>query len=194
MSGPKITDEARRKILEAVGIGVHPQVACVAAGMGECYYRDLRRRAQSRGDEVAREFLNAIKAAEAGGEIADVAAASRATAEFEEREINCPNCGGMYEVEYETLAAIVGKFESMQKAKGLAAEVALKKLERRHPQRWSQKVIHTVQEEHDRLLNVAQRVLAPEVFESLLEEYLAAGSGESEASGDQGGEAGGGVH
>jgi hypothetical protein len=80
------------------------------------------------------------------------------------------------------------------RAKSLAAEVAIKKLERRHPKRWSQKVVHTIAEEHDRLLDVAQRVLAPDVFELLLEEYLAGGESEGEAPSGPSGQAEGSTH
>lgn len=193
MPGPSITEEARRQILEAVREGVHPSVACVAAGMGQGYYRDLRYRAK-RGDANARDLLEQIQAAEGKSEVEAVLATARATKPMNDAPIVCPHCDCEYTADAEQFAALAMRYEGMQKAKSSAAEVALKKLERRHPSRWSQKVIHTVQEEHERLLNVCQRVLAPEVFESLLEEYLAEGSGEGEASVDQGGQAGGDVH
>jgi hypothetical protein len=193
MSGPKVTEDAKRQILEAVGIGVHPPVACVAAGMGQSYYSDLRYRARH-GDENAREFLEQINAAEARSEIAAVSATTRATEPVDDSPITCPTCGEEFSARPDQLAAMVARLTDVAKAKGMAGEVALKKLERRHPKRWSQKVIHTVQEEHDRLLDVAQRVLAPETFELLLEEYLSEGSGEGEAAGGQGRETSGDVH
>lgn len=193
MSGAPITAEQRQKILEAVAKGVHPQVACSAVGLNRSYYKLLRHRARN-GDASAERFVEDIEAAEAQGEICDVEATTRAVQPLDDKPIECPECGAEYRATPEQLAAEVARLTDVAKAKGLAAEVALKKLERRHPKRWSQKIVHTVQEEHDRLLNVCQRVLAPEVFELLLEEYLAEGSSEGEAGGDQGEQTGGGVH
>ena len=193
MSGRPITDEQKRQVLAAVSKGVHPQVACVAAGLSRSYYQQLRYRARH-GEQSAQEFAAQIETAEAQGEVGDVEATDRALEPIDGHELTCPQCESKYMADPEVFAALAGKFESWQKAKSLAADIALKKLERRHPKRWSQKVIHTVQEEHQRLLDVCERVLAPEVFESLLEEYLADGSGEDEAAGGQSGQAGGGVH
>lgn len=193
MSGPKVSDEQRKQVLDAVAIGVHPDVACTAAGLNNAYYRLLRSRAK-RGDAGAIEFYDAIQAASARAELADVEAVARATKPIENKPLQCPHCDAEYEVEPETLALWVAKLTDVAKAKGVAGELALKKLERRHPKRWSQKVIHTVQEEHERLLDVCQRVLAPEVFESLLEEYLSGEQCESETPAGQGEQAGGGVH
>lgn len=189
----RFSDEARVKVLEAVRAGVHPQVACVAAGMSQSFYKQVRYRARN-GDVEAQELVEAIETAEAKAEVTDVEATQRAVQPFADHEVVCPHCDEPFSADPEQLAAIVGKYESFQKAKGLAAEVAIKKLERRHPKRWSQKVIHTVQEEHERLLNVCQRVLEPEVFEALLEEYLSEGEGEGEASDSSGGASTGGVH
>lgn len=189
----RLTDEQREQVLKAVRIGVHPGVACTAAGLSKSYYGQLKYRARG-GDPDAISFSEAIDAAAAQSETADVEAANRATQAIDDKPIECPECGAEYRATPEQLAAEVARLTDVAKAKGMAAEIALKKLERRHPKRWSQKVIHTVQEEHERLLDVAQRVLAPEVFELLLSEYLAEGSGESETSSGSGEQAGGGVH
>jgi len=193
VSGARLSDEARAKILAAVRSGAHPSIACTAAGLGKSYLRDLRYRARG-GDQSALVLLNEIEAAEAQSEVADVDATTRATEPVDTKPITCPTCGEEFSARPDELAAMVAKLTDVAKAKTMAGEVALKKLERRHPKRWSQKVIHTVQEEHERLLDVCQRVLAPEIFESLLEEYLADGSGESEAAVGQGGPATGDVH
>jgi len=161
--------------------------------MGRSYVSDLRYRKRN-GDQTAAQFLAEIEAAESQGEIEDIEATTRATQPLDCKPIECPTCGEEYNPPPEALDAMVGRIEGMQKAKSSAAEVALKKLERRHPKRWSQKVIHTVQEEHERLLDVCQRVLAPEVFEALLEEYLADGSGEGETASGQSGPTTGEVH
>lgn len=182
----RITDEQRQKILDAVGMGAHPQVACTAAGLGRKYFYDLRYRAR-RGDTEAAELLAAIEQAEGGSEINAVAASHRATQPIEEAKINCPHCGETYVAEAEHLAALAMRVFDAQKAKSLAADVALKTLERRHPKRWSQKVVHTIAEEHDGLLDVAERVLAPEAFQLLLEAYLASRESTGEAGGAEGG-------
>ena len=189
----RLSDEARAKILAAVRAGAHPQIACVAAGMCQSYYGRLRHRARA-GEPDAVQFVQDIAAAAAQGELADIEATNRATEPVDTKPITCPTCGEEFSARPDELAAMVAKLTDVAKAKTMAGEVALKKLERRHPKRWSQKVIHTVQEEHERLLDVCQRVLAPEIFESLLEEYLADGSGESEAAVGQGGPATGDVH
>lgn len=193
MSGAPINDDQRARILDAVSKGVHPPIACTAAGLNTDYFYLLRSRAR-RGDQKAQEFLSAILAAQAQSEVTAVEAAHRATQPIEEAKISCPHCGEPYVAEAEHLAALAMRVFDAQKAKSLAADVALKTLERRHPKRWSQKVVHTIAEEHDRLLDVCQRVLAPEVFESLLEVYLAEGESEGEARSDQGGPTTGDVH
>lgn len=189
----RLSEEQREQVLKAVRIGVHPMVACTAAGLSKSYYGHLKYRAR-RGDVEAIDFSEAIDAAAAQSETADVEATNRATQPIDDKPIECPECGAEYRATPEQLAALVARLTDVAKAKGMAAEIALKKLERRHPKRWSQKVIHTVQEEHERLLDVAQRVLEPEVFELLLEEYLAEGSGEGETSSGSGEQADGDVH
>lgn len=189
----RLNDEQREQVLHAVRIGVHPGVACTAAGLSKSYYGQLKYRARG-GDVEAIEFSEAIDTAAAQSETADVEATSRATQPLESKPLECPTCGEQLSFEADELAFMVAKLTDVAKARGVAGEIALKKLERRHPKRWSQKIVHTVQEEHERLLDVCQRVLAPETFELLLEEYLAEGSGESEASVSTSEPTGGGVH
>jgi len=194
MSGPRITDDQRAKILEAVGEGAHPQVACTAVGLSQSYYRVLRFRARN-GEPDAQAFAAAIETAAAQAEIADIKATARATAPIETKTLMCPHCDCEYTADPEQLAALAMRVFDLSKAKSQAADIALKKLERRHPHRWSQKII-PVQDQHERLLDVAERVLEREVFESLLEAFLADadGSGESETPGSPSGQADGGVH
>jgi len=197
MSGSPITDEQKRLVIEAVGKGAHPQVACTAARLSQSYYRVLRYRARANEPEAV-AFLADIEAAQAQAEIDDVAAAHRATQPIEEAEIHCTGCDQAIRVDADTVAALAMRVFDLSKAKSLAADIALKKLERRHPKRWSQKVVHTIAEEHDGLLNVVQRVAErlsrPDFFELVLEEYVSAGDGESEAPGSPSGQAEGGVH
>lgn len=178
--GTPATEEQRQQVLDDVRAGVHPSVACAAAGLSTAYFHRLRHRARS-GDQAAIAFADAIGQAQAQGEAADVRAATRGTHGIEDDvPIICPQCNAEYEEKFERLVAMVSRYESAAKAKSLAADIALKKLERRHPARWSQKVIHTVQEEHERLLNVCQRELPPEMFERVLETYLSEVEGGAE--------------
>lgn len=194
MSGPKITAAQRDKILEAVGKGAHPQVACTAAGLSQSYFRVLRFRARG-GEAEAQAFVSAIEQAVAQAELNDIDATHRATAPIETKTITCPHCDAEYTAEPDQLAALAMRVLDVAKAKSQAAEVALKKLERRHPHRWSQKVI-PVQDQHERLLDVAERILERQAFESLLEAFLAdiGGGGEGETPAAPSGSASGGVH
>ena len=176
----KVTEEQKAKVVAAVRQGNHPHVACTAAGLSTDYFYVLRHRAR-KGEPDSQEFLSAIETAQAQSEVDDVAAAHRATQEIQEAKIICPHCDEQYVAEPEHLAALAMRIFDAQKAKSAAADIALKKLERRYPKRWSQKVIHTIAEEHDRLLNVCQRLLAPADFARVLEAYVAEGDGESEA-------------
>lgn len=189
----RLSDEQRKEILDAVRDGTHPSVACVAAGLHQGFYRDQCYQARQ-GREEAQQLVQEIATAAAQSERIDVACTARAVQPIDGKAIECPTCGEEYNPPPEQLMALASRIEGMQKAKSSAAEVALKKLERRHPKRWSQKIVLTVQEEHERILNVFQRLLTPEVFESCLEEYLAEGSGESETSGSTSEPTGGGVH
>ena len=190
----RITAEQRTKILEAVGKGAHPQVACTAVGLSQSYFRVLRWRARN-GDEDAQTFVSEIETASAQAELDDVDATHRATAPFEEREITCPSCSTPYYADAEQLAALSMRVTDLAKAKSQIAEVALKKLERRHPTRWSQKTI-PVQDQHERLLDVAERVLEREAFELLLKEFLAdiGDGGESATPSAASGQTESGVH
>lgn len=194
MSGPRITDDQRDKILTAVGEGAHPQVACTAAGLSQSYFRVLRFRARS-GEPDAQAFVTAIETAAAQAELNDISATHRATQPIESKSIICPHCDAEYMAEPEQLAALAMRVVDVAKAKSQSAEVALKKLERRHPTRWSQKII-PVQDQHERLLDVAERVLERQVFESLIEAFLADvdGGGESETPAGPSGPTEGGVH
>ena len=171
-----VSDEQRSQILAAIRDGTHPSVACVAAGLSTSYYKVLRHRALH-GDQTATEFNDAINAAVAQGEVADVTSTAKA-ARTEGIGVQCPHCQREYVADPEELAAIIGHAEAGQRLKKMAAEIALGRLERRHPKRWSVKVTHTIEEQHEQLLNIAQRVLPPEMFELLLSEYVAAVDGD----------------
>jgi hypothetical protein len=187
MATPRVTDEQRRKILAAVGKGAHPQVACTALGLSPSYFRVLRWRARN-GDMDAMAFVVAIETAAAQAELDNVDATNRAIAPFEEKTIVCPHCDAEYVADPEQLAILAMRVTDMAKAKAQIADVALKVLERRHPVRWSQKII-PVQDQHERLLDVAERVLERKDFEALLEAFLADADGgsESETSSGQSG-------
>ena len=192
MSGPrKLTDETRARILAKIRHGVHPSVAFQSEGCSRQLLAWVRAQARA-GDQHQIEFVDAIQAAEAQCEADAVIATSRA-ASVQKVPVDCPHCGEAFTADMAALLAI-NSAVSAQQAKALAAQHAMTRLERRFSKRWSQKVVHTVQEEHERLLDVCQRILAPEVFESLLESYLAEGDSESEAAGGTSGPTTGDVH
>ena len=193
MSNVKLTDGVRAQILALVKSGTHPNVACAASGLHEGYLRQLRFDARRGKREEERSLIDEIAQAQAQAESNDVVMTKRA-ASLEKLSVTCPSCSAPFQADPAAMASLIGAAESAQRIKASAASVAMQRLERRFPERWSQKVIHTVQEEHDRLLNVAQRVLSAEVFELLLEEYLAGDGGEGAPGGSEGGEASGGVH
>lgn len=191
----KLTPEVQAQIVAAVRAGAHAGVAFTACGLSEALLRQIRYgvRHKNAGWEEHEEFLEQIAQAEGQCEVGGVIV-TRAAEHLDKPVITCPECGEKYKADPMAITALVGMLESGQRMKASAADVAMKRLERRFPKRWSQKVIHTVQEEHERLLDVCQRVLAPEVFEALCEEYLASDGSESEAADGQSGPATGDVH
>lgn len=181
MPNVKLTPEVRKQVLAAVQAGTHPQTACTASGLGPQYMKHLRAEVRRGVNVDGRAFLDDIARAAALAETGDVLATKRA-ASVESLELSCPHCHKEFKGDPVHLANVIGAAESGQRIKASAAGVAMQRLERRFPQRWSQKVVHTVQEEHERLLDVCERILTPEVFEALLDEYFASDGGESETA------------
>jgi hypothetical protein len=187
----KLTDEIRQRILAKVRHGVHPAVAFRSEGMSRQYLPWCRAQARN-GDQRMAELIEAIEAAEAQCESDAVIATSRASS-IQRVPVTCPGCGAGYQVDAATVIALDNALDGQQ-VKASASQHAMQRLERRFSKRWSPRIVHTVEEEHSELLDVAQRVLAPEVFELLLESYLARRNGESEAADGQGEPSDGGVH
>lgn len=188
----KVPDVSRTRVIARIKSGDHPRVALTAEGFGKTYYRRLQHAADG-GDESAKAFCEEIETAEALAESNDVITTKRA-ATVEQVELTCPECDTKFRGDPVALAETLGAAEAGQRIKAMAHTAALQRLERRYPKRWSLKVTHTVEEEHTRLLDVAQRILAPEVFDRLLEAYIASESGAGETADGSGGTASGGVH
>jgi hypothetical protein len=188
----KMNDALREQILGAIRAGVHPTEACTAAGLDRCYMYEARRLARN-GSATSLAFLEAVAQASALAEVDDVLTTKRA-AKVETVALVCPECKAPFHGDPVQLANVLGAAETAQRVKASAAGIAMTRLERRFSQRWSQRVVHTVQEEHERLLNVAERILAPEVFELLLEEYISSNGGEDAPEDDQGPAPRAGVH
>lgn len=185
----KFTDEVKRKILNHIRCGVHPEIACRAVGVSA----NSVAKGCSKGDPAMLEFREEMRSAAAKCEVDNVRVTARA-ARIEKRDLVCPHCDHEFKADLDELTAMVEGGLRSQQVVDLAAKNSMLRLERRFPKRWSPRVTHTVEEEHSELLNVAEAVLAPEVFELLLEAYLARRNGE-DASGDSEGEPpAGGVH
>lgn len=172
MGVTKLTDKVKEQILGFIRSGLHPSVACTAVGLGPRYLTCLRQVSRDGSDESARVFLAAIETAIGLAEAEDVITTKRA-AKVDPIELVCPHCSEPFKGDPVHLANVVGAAESAQRMKLGAAGMAMTRLERRFAQRWSQRVTHTVQEEHERLLDVCERILTPEVFELLCQEYFA---------------------
>jgi len=188
----KLTDEARKQLLALVRGGMHPDRACQAVGVAPGAIRRWRMEARN-GKKKQQALVDEIDTAEAQCEANDVMMTRRA-ATLEKSDAKCSECGAAIQIDAFTLLGMQSHVTAAQNVKNMAASVALQRLTLRFPKRWSQRVVHTVEEEHNRLLDVAQRVLAPEVFEALLDAYLTADSGGDETGADPGGQAAEPVH
>lgn len=172
----KLTDEARKQILSLCRAGLHPERAFVAAGLAASSLRRYRMYAKQ-GKRDAIKFLDQLEMAVAQCEGSDVLASRRATVP-DSIDTMCPQCGEQVKLDTFAVLALGRQVTAAQNVKASAAAIALQRLKLRFPRRWSERVVHTVEDEHQRLLDVAERVLAPEVFESLLEAYVAETSGD----------------
>lgn len=173
---PKMTEEARAQILALCRAGLHPDRAFTAAGLSPVTLRKWRMYARKgRRDAIA--FCDELEQAIAQCEANDVLTTRRA-ATNEKETVTCPECGERVQLDPLHVLAMARHVGAVQGIKSSQASIALQRLKLRFPRRWSERIVHTVEEEHNRLLNVAERVLAREVFEALLEAYLSETSGE----------------
>lgn len=175
----KLEDVSKRVLLLVRG-GNRLSTALSACGIKRSTLHDWRTKAQA-GNRKYREFFEAAQRAADEGECNDVVTTARA-ANLDAVAVPCQRCGASLNVTSDQLLALAGDLVTGQGLKVSAAQIAFQRLALRNPKHWSPRVTVTVEEEHNRLLDVAQRVLAPEVFVVLLEAYVASGGGEDEAS------------
>lgn len=150
-----LTPDVHDRIVEYVRAGNYLSTAAAAAGVTARSLRNWLRRGAS-GEEPYATLHAEVLAAQAEGEARLVRSVSAAA-------------DGIFDEE-------TGKFVA---APDWRAGIEI--LQRRHPDRWSSQVKVKVEDELSRFLDIAERVLAPEVFATLLEAYDAAvGAGEAE--------------
>lgn len=185
--------ETQERILNLVRAGNHPAIAATSVGVPRAtYYRWEQQGRQ--GLKPYAQFFLALQQAQAESEAREVVTVQRASSVDRQRVV-CPRCQNTWEADFMAMLAQAKQVESAQRLKQMCASNSLQLLQLRFPKRWSPRVTHTIEHEHNRLLDVAQRILAPEVFKSLLENYLAEtdSDGEAPESGD-GAEGSGPVH
>lgn len=169
-------DKTRARILMLVRGGNRLPAAAGACGVSRQTLHDWRSRA-ARGQRKYAAFFADVQRAIDEGEVADVVVTTRA-ANLDQVSVPCLKCGAPVKVTTPELVALAGDLVTAQHVKSSAAQVAFQRLALRDPKHWSPRVTMTVEEEHTRLLDVAERVLEPQAFKLLLEAYVASGSSE----------------
>jgi hypothetical protein len=182
--GKSQIEGVRDRVLLLVRGGNHLSTALGACGVTRQTLHDWRSRATA-GNKKYQEFFEAVQRAIDEGECNDVVTTARA-ANLDAVRVPCQRCGASLSVTSDQLVALAGDVVTGQSLKMSAASVAFQRLALRNPARWSPRVTLTVEDEHNRLFDVAQRVLAPEVFELLLDAYIASGSREGTQDGAPG--------
>lgn len=177
----KLTDEKLEQVIALLRAGMHAERAFVALGLGESTYRWLRMRARE-GSKKYGAIVQRLEEAIAMSEAADVITTRRA-ATVDQADVPCESCGHVMKIDPMLLLASGRQLQLAHNIKTMAASAAFQRLQLRFPQRWSPRVTHTIEEQHSEFLECAQRVLAPEVFERLLEAYIALREGAGEAPG-----------
>jgi hypothetical protein len=174
-NGPLKMEQVRDRVLLLVRGGNTLGVALGACGITRQRLHEWRAHA-AKGSKKYVEFFEAVQRATDEGEVNDVITTARA-ANLDTAKVSCNNCGSPMSLNGAEIAALMHEMHTAQSVKASAAAVAFQRLALRNPQKWSPRVVHTIEDEHTRLLDVAQRVLAPEVFRVLIEAYLAEGDG-----------------
>jgi hypothetical protein len=180
----KQLEDKAKPILNLVKAGNHPAIAAVSAGVPRSTYYRWEKQGRA-GEEPYAKFIEAIAQAQAECEAREVVNFQRAST-VDKHKIKCPECEHEWETDFLAMLTSAGMTERAQRIKTACAQNSASLLALRFPKRWAPRVTHTIEEEHERLLDCAERVLAPEVFEQLLEAYLAEGEGEPPPSGPAG--------
>jgi hypothetical protein len=188
----KLNDDARAQILALCRAGMHPDRAFTAAGLSPSTLRKWRMYAR-KGKREAIAFCTELEQAIAQCEANDVLTTRRAAVN-ENETVSCPECGERVQLDPLRILAMARHVGAVQGIKTQQASIALQRLKLRFPRRWSERVVHTVEDEHNRLLDVAERVLETEAFELLLEAYLSETDGDEPPASSEGPEESGKLH
>lgn len=175
----KLLAASAAKIVNLVKAGNHPPIAAQSVGVSRATYFRWQRSARD-GVQPFAEFFAALSQAQAESEAREVVTVQRAS-QVDKQPVKCPECEHEWEADFLQMLTQARLTESAQRLKTAAAQNSLQLLQVRFPKRWSPRVIHTIEEEHSRLLDIAQSVLPKEQYEALLEAYLADEDGEVEA-------------
>jgi hypothetical protein len=184
--GAKFEPATCDRILALVRAGNYPVVAAGDSGVSRQLFHAWRKNAES-GRQEYKDFFERVEIAEAQSEARDVFTTAKA-ASIDPVKVTCQHCRAPFELSADQALALTEEANALmaaQRMRSAAAEMAIARLSMRFPKRWSARLVHEVGDAHERFLNVAQRVLAPEVFELLLAAYVASES-DSEAPGDPG--------
>jgi hypothetical protein len=177
----KLTDEKLLKRLELLVQGGN-KLSTAASSLGISRQTMLYWRGEAaKGKRRYVEFFRRMEVAADQGEVNDVLVTARA-ANPDAAHVLCPHCRHEFRITTDELLALAGELAAAQNVKASAAQVAFQRLALRNPKQWSPRVTVTVEEEHNRLLDVLQAKLAPEVFRLVVETYLAATRDEDEAA------------
>jgi hypothetical protein len=181
MARPSLIDDAkvRDRILLLIKSGNRLPAAAGACGVTRQTLFDWRQRA-AKGHRKYAAFFEAVQRATDEGEVHDVVQTARA-ATVDESGVTCHRCGTGLRVPADQLLALAGNAVAAQNLKTSAASVAFQRLALRDPKHWAPRVQQTVDQEHNRLLDVAQRVLDAKTFRTLLEAYVAETDGDEPA-------------
>ncbi len=171
-----LLEQVREQALDLVRAGLAPDRALLAAKVSRRTIADWRERAAA-GVAQYVQFFEDVAQAEAEGEARDVITTAKAA--WPERSGQfCQKCGTPVQID-------LGELDGTHRTLGNAAAIALDRLGRRFPRRWSQSMRVAVEEEHEQFLLLAKGVLAeagqPELFERLMDAYEAKyGEGDDE--------------
>jgi transposase-like protein len=178
-------------ILNLVESGNHLNVAARAAGVSKQLLYLWRGRARE-GKEPYASFFEDVEGSIAKGEARDVVTTARA-ASVDTVKLTCETCGANMVASVPQVLEAIGNVEVAQKLKSSAASMALERLARRYPARWSPQVKHVVIEEQDRFIHAAEQwaerfgqkhgLSGQEVFLSLCDAFVESEGG-AEDEGD----------
>lgn len=162
--------QQQAKIVQLVKAGNHPPIAAQSVGVPRATYYRWEKWGRE-GKRHYREFVAALSQAQAESEAREVVTVQRASS-VDKQPVVCQQCGHEWQADFMQMLNAAKLTESSQRLKMMCAQNSLQLLSLRFPKRWSPRVIHTIEEEHNKLLDIAQRLLEPELFERLLEAYL----------------------